>query len=73
LAITSGGPVVEGLLSGGNENDIDAAPELVREVVGCVVMADRGSDSDEFRRLLKGNNNVPVIPGRKKSEESDRV
>jgi transposase len=30
-----------------------------------VVAADRGYDGDEFRKLLKGNNNEPVIPGRK--------
>ncbi|MDR0720209.1 MAG: hypothetical protein LBF78_11290 [Treponema sp.] len=41
LAIPSGGAVEEGLLSGGNENDLQAAPALVREV-GCVVLADRG-------------------------------
>jgi transposase len=69
LAISSGGQVVEGFLSGGNVNDIQAAPELVREVVGCAVMADRGYDSDGFRRILKGNNNEPVIPGRKNRKE----
>jgi transposase len=65
LAITSGGQVVEGILSGGNVNDIEIAPELVEEVVGCSVLADRGYDSDEFRRTLGSNNNEPVIPGRK--------
>jgi hypothetical protein len=59
LAITSGGQVVEGFLSGGSVNDIGAAPELVQEVAGCAVMADRGYDSDKFRKLLKGNNNEP--------------
>jgi transposase len=70
LAITTGGEVVEGFLSGGNVNDIQAAPELVEEVVGCAVLADRGYDSDEFRRKLEGNNNVPVIPGRKNRKEA---
>jgi transposase len=50
-------------------NEIEAAPELVREVVGCVVMADMGYDGDKFRKLLKGNNNEPVIPGRKNRKE----
>jgi transposase len=68
-AITGGGQVGEGFLSGGNVNDIEAAPELVREVVGCAVMADRGYDGDKFRKLLKGNNNEPVIPGRKNRKE----
>jgi transposase len=35
-----------------------------------VVLADRGYDSDEFRRMLEGNNNVPVIPGRKNRKEA---
>ncbi|MDR2098104.1 MAG: transposase, partial [Spirochaetaceae bacterium] len=65
LAIRTGGQVVEGLLSGGNVNDIEIAPELVEDVVGCSVLADRGYDSDGFRRTLGANNNEPVIPGRK--------
>ena len=66
---------MEGFLSGGNVNDIEAAPELVEEVFGCYVPADRGYDSDAFRRVLAGNNNIPVIPGRKnrkKAVEYDR-
>jgi hypothetical protein len=35
LAIPTGGEEVEGFLNGGNVNDIQAAPELVEEVVGC--------------------------------------
>jgi hypothetical protein len=46
-------------------NGIEAVPELVQDVVGCVMAADRGYDGEEFRKLLKGNNNEPVIPGRK--------
>ncbi len=65
LAITSDGQVVEGFLTGGNVNDIEAAPELVEDVIGCFVSADRGYDSDHFRRMLRANNNIPVIPGRK--------
>jgi len=61
--------VVEGFLSGGNVNDIAAAPLLVEQVVGCFVSADRGYDSDGFRLMLKGNNNIPVIPGRKNRKE----
>ncbi|MDR0375061.1 MAG: hypothetical protein LBH85_04980 [Treponema sp.] len=54
LAITADGRVVKGFLSGGNVNGVEAAPELVREVSGCAAPADRGYDSDEFRRILKG-------------------
>ena len=56
---------MEGFLSGGNVNDIVAAPALVKEVVGGYVLADRGYDSDDFRRELAANNTIPVIPGRK--------
>ncbi|MDR2446426.1 MAG: transposase, partial [Treponema sp.] len=38
--------------------------------VGCAVLADRGYDRDEFRRKLEGNNNIPVIPGRKNRKEA---
>jgi transposase len=73
LAVTAGGQVVEGLASGGNVNDIDVAPELVRDVdvdvAGCLVIADLGYDSDRFRGELAGNNNEPVIPGRKNRKE----
>jgi transposase len=33
-------------------------------------VADRGYDGDEFRWILRGNNNEPVIPGRKNRKES---
>ncbi|MDR0374268.1 MAG: hypothetical protein LBH85_00890 [Treponema sp.] len=62
---TSDGQVAEGFLSGGNVNDIEAAPELVRDAVGRAATAGRGYDSDEFRRILRGNNNEPAMPGRK--------
>ncbi|MDR1985998.1 MAG: transposase [Treponema sp.] len=71
--ITTGGQVVEGFLRSGKVNDIEETLDLVRERVGCEVMADRGYDRDEFCRLLKGNHNVPVIPGRKNRKEGDRV
>jgi transposase len=33
------------------------------------VIADRGYDSDGFRRELEGNNNLPLIPGRRNRKE----
>jgi transposase len=62
---------VEGIVSGGNVNDREIAPELGEEVVGCSVLADRGYDSDEFRRTLRSNNNEPVIPGRKNRKKAE--
>jgi transposase len=65
LATSTNGLVVEGFLTGGNINDMDAAPGLVEDVVGCFVPADRGYDSDKFRRIVEGNNTIPVLPWRK--------
>ena len=53
------------MLTGGNVADISVADELTAEVVGCYVVEDMGYDSDAHREQLRGNNNVPVIPGRK--------
>jgi hypothetical protein len=69
LAITRRGQAEEGFLSGGNVNDVVVAPELAEDVAGCLVIANRGYDNDRFRGILKGNNNKPVIPGRKKRKE----
>jgi transposase len=65
LAITAENHIVEGLLTGGQVADISVADELTAEVVGCAVVEDLGYDSDPHRRTLEGNNNLPVIPGRK--------
>ena len=65
LAITADEHVVEGMLSGGQVADISVADELTADVVGFYVVEDMGYDSDAHRERLRGNNNVPVIPGRK--------
>ncbi len=57
--------VVEGVLSGGNVADISIADALTADVVGCYVVEDMGYDCDAHRDTLRGNNNEPVIPGRK--------
>jgi hypothetical protein len=54
LGIMAEGQVDEGFLSGGNANDVEAAPELAREAVGCRAAEDRGYESDRFRRTLEG-------------------
>jgi transposase len=65
LVITPDYQVVEGQLTGGNVADITMADTLTAEIVGCYVVEDMGYDSDDHRRELGANNNVPVIPGRK--------
>jgi IS5 family transposase len=65
LALTAEGHVVEGMLTGGGVHDITVADDLLEDVIGCYVVEDMGYDSDEHRRNLVSNNNIPVIPGRK--------
>jgi hypothetical protein len=69
MVISSGGKLVEGLLTGGEAHDVTVAAELTEDIVGCAVIADRGYDSNGFRRELEGNNNTAVIPGRKNRKE----
>jgi transposase len=64
-AVTGDGRLVEGFLSGGQVADVTVAARLTEDIIGCTVLADRGYDSGAFRRELRGNNNIPVIPGRK--------
>jgi transposase len=67
--ITSGGQLIERILTGGEGNAVVVGPQLSEDIVGCAVIADRGYDSDGFRRALEGNNNLPVIPGRRNRKE----
>jgi transposase len=56
---------VEGRLTGGQVHDVSVADDLLEDVIGCHVIEDKGYDCDAHRRFLIGNNNIPVIPGRK--------
>ena len=76
LAMTAEGHVVEGMLTGGNVADISVANDLHEDVIGCHILEDKGYDSNKHRSFLQGNNNTPVIPGRKNRKvkiEYDRV
>ena len=65
LLITAEGHVIEGFLTAGNVSDITVAESLLSDVFCCHVVLDMGYDSDPFRHVLRSQNNVPVIPGRK--------
>lgn len=65
LLITAEGHVVEGFLTAGNVSDITVAESLTADVFCCHVVLDMGYDSDPFRNVLRSQNNVPVMPGRK--------
>jgi hypothetical protein len=57
------------MLTGGEVNEVVVGPELSKDIVGCAVIGDRGYDSDRFREELEGNNNLPVIAGRRNRKE----
>ena len=65
MAITIAGQVIEGFLGRGNEHDIKSAKALTENIYGCLVVGDRGYDSDANRSELISQNNIPVIPGKK--------
>lgn len=69
LCVTADGHVVEGFLSAGNDHDMIHAEQLVGDIYGCHVLADRGYDSDAFRAFLISQNCEPVIPGRKNRKQ----
>jgi len=69
LAVTADSHIVEGFLTGGESHDVAVAQQLLGDVVGCKVLADRGYDSNSFRSFLIGGNCDPVIPGRKNRKE----
>ena len=58
------GQVINGFLGAGNAHDSTKAGELMQGVYGCYVLEDKGYDSDENRKNLEAQNNIPVILGR---------
>jgi putative transposase len=67
--ISSDGKLIEEFLTRGEVHDATVAAELNEDILGCVVIADRGYDSNEFRRALEGNNNTAILPGRRNRKE----
>lgn len=54
------------LLSGGNQNDICFAQELLEpfDLSGKLILADKGYDSDKFVRWIEQRRGIVVIPSR---------
>ena len=48
--VDSRGRAIKLLLSPGNRNDILYAPDLVKELTDCIILADKAYDTDGFRR-----------------------
>ena len=58
------------ILTKGQASDIGQAEALVGEDRCEFLLADRGYDSDGFRKYLSSQNITPVIPGRKNRKET---
>lgn len=53
-------------LTAGNVADSTAAPALLMSLKGArYLLADKGYDADALRKMLRADNIVPVIPGRR--------
>ena len=52
------------ILTPGQRNEITQAPALTQDVHDCIVIADKGYDSDAFVHTLKSKGNHQVIPPR---------
>lgn len=75
MTVDALGNPVEIALTGGQVADISVAPELVDDLRGCNVIADKGYDSNDLVDLIKNNNCTAVIPprsNRKTPREYDR-
>ena len=64
-AVTNGrGRLVSLKLVPGNESDMKSAIEVLGDVTGLVILADRGYDSDAIRGHITAMGGIPNIPGR---------
>jgi transposase len=54
------------MLTPGNVADSTAAPALLNSLKGArYLLGDKGYDADALRKMLRGKDIVPVIPGRR--------
>jgi len=53
------------ILTGGQVNDIVAAPALIEGVDGGGVIADKAYDTNDFRQLIADADMIAVIPSRR--------
>src|SRR3990170_5462122 len=52
------------LLTPGQSSDINQAAQLIEDITDSTIIADKGYDSDEFRKQIVIQNCIPVIPAR---------
>jgi len=69
-AVTNGeGKLLNLVLIPGNEGETKSAMEALGELRDCVVLGDKGYDSDDLRAQIKAAGGIPNIPGRKNRKE----
>ena len=71
LAVDACGNPIEFIITAGNVNDIVVAPDLLAQLDlsdNETVCADRGFDSDTFRRLIQSKQSKANIPYKKNRE-----
>lgn len=65
-AVTNGqGKLVNLKLVPGNESDMKSAKEVLGDVAGHIVLADKGYDCDAIRHYINSSGGIANIPGRK--------
>ena len=53
-------------------HDSQVAPQLIEQVQGEYLIADKGYDSETIRELARSKNMIPVIPKRSNSKTPDK-
>lgn len=64
-AVNGQGAPLRFVLSPGQESDIRHAAEVLRDLKALFVIGDKGYDSKELVKTIKGNHGLAVIPSRK--------
>ena len=59
-------------VTGGQVHDSQVAPQLIHQVQGEYLIADKGYDSEFIRNCARENNLTPVIPKRSNSKTLDK-
>ena len=59
-------------ITGGQVHDSQVAPQLIDQVQGEILIADKGYDSESIREKARSKNMVPVIPKRSNNKNPDK-
>lgn len=59
-------------ITGGQVHDSQVAPQLIDQVQGEILIADKGYDSESIREKARSKNMIPVIPKRSNNKNLDK-